>query len=175
MQRVSQWIWWLVFGIAAGAVALVLSGVLVWALLPKIPEEVAFTLSLVVFYLLAHRLLMGYGAAMSLLAVMDRPEEEAQRLAVARSGLWWEKVKEWTFLTVMWEWIGRLDAYKYAYYVGYFILVLFFVLTRLNVWGYVTWGPLIEAVFWGASIPTLFVVGFDWIAHWYLNYRSLEA
>ncbi len=168
-MNTQKWIWWIVFLGTALSLGLILTGMIAWALLPKVPEEVVFVLSLVMFYLFAHRLIFGYGAIMDFATLSAEKRAEAHPRAVERSGLWWEKVKEWALSAILWEWALRLDTYKYAYYLAYFFTVLLFVITQLNLPGLFVWAPLFEALFWGASIPTLFVLGYETVSRWYLH------
>ncbi len=174
-MNAQKWIWWIVFLTTVIATGFILTGMVVWALLPKIPEEVVFVLGLVMFYLFAHRLIFGYGAMMDFATLSEAQQGEARERATERSGLWWEMVREWTLAAILWEWAARLDPYKYAYYMMYFFTVLLYVITELNLLGFFAWRPLFEALFWGASIPTLFVLAYDTVARWYLRRLVLEG
>jgi len=173
-RHIERIVWGVVFIALLVFLAIQLLGLaLTW---PLFPEDWAFLLGLLIFWLLANKLLFGYGAyiqtAESFLAdigvdearLRDRlpqPEEWLKLLAVT---------------SLLSAWLNELDKYRYTYYAAYLILALFTILTKFNLLGYNLIGNYLEGAFWGASVVSFFVLALDLVAHTYtediLNHAS---
>ncbi len=157
------WIVVLAFFLAFVFAAL-LNLVLLW---PTFPEDWAFLLGFLAFWLLANKLLFGYGQFISIAELfLANREVDAERIKTKL-----HQPMEWletlTFASLMTVWLNELDKYRYTYYATYLVIALLTLLTKLDLLGYNLVGNYLEGAFWGATIITFLVVTLEWIAHTY--------
>ncbi len=164
-QNVERLVWSLVFIFLLVFLMIQLLGLaLSW---PLLPEDWAFILGLLVFWLLANKLLFGYGLYISLaegvLADVEFDEEKLRRRI--------HQPEEWlrplALASLLVAWLNELDKYRYAYYAAYLVVALFTILTKFNMLGYDLIGNYLEGAFWGATVVSFFVFALDIVAHTY--------
>ncbi len=151
--------------------------VLLW---PTFPEDWAFLMGFLAFWLLANKLLFGYGQFIQFaehLLARKEVDREALQAKLRQPIEWLEQLTVFSLMTV---WLNDLDKYRYTYYAAYIVLALFTILTKLDLLGYNLVGNYLEGAFWGATVITFFVLALEWIAHTYPKdllelSRSLEA
>ncbi|HHB90518.1 MAG TPA: hypothetical protein ENK60_04350 [Anaerolineae bacterium] len=164
-QHAEQIVWSLVLVLLLAFVLVQLLGlVLLW---PLLPEDWAFLAGLLVFWLLANRLLFGYGqfiqTAERFLADVAI-DVEGIRAKVHHPAEWLESLALGSLLTA---WLHDLDKYRYTFYTAYLIVALFTMLTKFNLLGYNLVGNYLEGAFWGASVVGFLVLALDLTAHTY--------
>ncbi len=134
---------------------------------PLLPEDWAFLAGLLIFWLLANKLLFGYGqfiqaaegfladAAIDVAAIRGRVHHPME---------WLESLALSSLLTA---WLHDLDKYRYTFYTAYLVVALFTLLTKFNLLGYNLVGNYLEGAFWGASVVAFLVLALDLVAHTY--------
>ena len=148
----------------AFVVVQLLGWTLFWSLLP---EDWAFLAGLLVFWLLANKLLFGYGQFIQTAerfladAAID---VEGIRTRVHHPLEWLESLALSSLLTT---WLHDLDKYRYTFYAAYLVVALFTMLTKFNLLGYNLVGNYLEGAFWGASVVAFLVLALDLTAHTY--------
>ncbi len=142
----------------------VLGLILLW---PLLPEDWAFLAGLLIFWLLANKLLFGYGqfiqVAERFLADVSINVEDV-RAKVHHPAEWLESLALGSLLTA---WLHDLDKYRYTFYATYLVVALFTMLTKFNLLGYNLVGNYLEGAFWGASVVAFLVLALDLTAHTY--------
>ena len=158
-------VWSLALVILAAFIIIQLLGLfLLW---PLLPEDWAFLAGLLVFWLLANKLLFGYGQFIQLAeafladAAMDA---ERVRAKIRHPGEWLEALTKASLFTV---WLNDLDKYRYTFYTAYLVVALFTMLTKFNLLGYNLVGNYLEGAFWGASVVAFLTLALDLAAHTY--------
>jgi hypothetical protein len=175
MQRV---LWWIAFALF---VALVVFGLFVIsAVIASNPWTAAFFLGFLGFWLFANRLIFGFGgianAAKAFLdgKVPDKAEL-AKKLAKTKEMAQLQKLEELSVVALLGLLRNSLEPFKYAYYLGFFLVFLLAVLFELNIISSLVFGPIAQAVMLGAAIPTLLVWGLELLADYYLAKAAAKA
>jgi hypothetical protein len=173
MERV---IWWIAFAVFT---AIVLMGffLLATAVSAK-PETAAFVLGLLGFWLFANRLIFGFGQIANLASSIAQGEEVdskevAKKVAKRPEEAKLRGLEELNAVTLLSMWRGALEPFKYAYYLGFFLVFLLAVLFELNIVSSAVIGPIVIALTLGAAIPTVLVWGLEMLADRYLV-KALE-
>ncbi|MEO2083180.1 MAG: hypothetical protein ABGX12_04045 [Desulfurobacteriaceae bacterium] len=164
MQRA---VWWIALTLFSLTIAFGLF--LMTASVAANPEAAAFILGLLGFWLFANRLIFGYGAisntAEKVIEGEDVNKEEiAEKVAKSPEAAKAQKLEELEAAALLSMWYGVLEPFKYAYYLGFFLLFLVAALCELNILSSVIFGPVVEAVTLGAAVPTLLVWSLEWLA-----------
>ncbi len=158
-------IWTLMFVLLLAFVAVQALGLIMFW--PLLPEDWAFLAGLLIFWLLANKLLFGYGqfiqAAERFLADAAI-DVESIRARVHHPMEWLESLALSSLLTA---WLHDLDKYRYTFYAAYLVVALFTMLTKFNLLGYNLVGNYLEGAFWGASVVAFLVLALDLTAHTY--------
>ncbi len=175
MQRV---LWWIAFGIF---VAVIVLGIFLFSLIvASHPEATAFVIGFLGFWLFANRLIFGYGGiANTAKALLDgeipNKEEIAQKVAKSPEAAKLQKLEELSVAALLSMWLSSLEPFKYAYYLGFFLTFLISILFELNIISSLVFGPVAEAVTFGAAIPTLLVWGLELLASYYVGQALVKA
>ena len=173
MERV---IWWIAFAVFT---AIILLGFFVLATVVSAkPETAAFVLGLLGFWLFANRLLFGFGQIANLASAIAEGEEVdskevAKKVAKRPEEAKLRGLEELNAVTLLSMWRGALEPFKYAYYLGFFLVFLLAVLFELNIVSSAVIGPIVIALTLGAAIPTVLVWGLEMLADRYLV-KALE-
>ena len=164
-QTFERLLWSLVFILLVALLAAQIFGVALSGLL--FPEDWAFLLGLLIFWLLANKLLFGYGLYISLTEgfLADAELDEAGLRNRIRQPEEW--LRPLALASLLVAWLNELDKYRYTYYAAYLIIALLAMLTKFNLLGYNLIGNYLEGAFWGATIVSFFVFALDLIAHTY--------
>ncbi|WP_294948146.1 hypothetical protein [Sulfurivirga sp.] len=162
----EQVLWWSMLFALAVFVTLLLLDLIIR---PWLPEEVAFVIGFALFYLLGSHLLFGYGALSNFLdkLAQDELEETDLQKAYERSGArkhgLLEQLTRYGLATI---WLDRYGPYRYAYLGLYLLLASYVLVTNLDpVTGLVT-GSVVEGLFWGATLVSVFVLAADSLVRW---------
>ena len=134
---------------------------------PIFPEDWAFLAGFLVFWLLANKLLFGYGQFIQtteLFLADDAIDEAGVRSKIRHPLEWLNSLALSSLLTV---WLNELDKYRYTFYASYSVVALFTILTKFDLLGYNLIGNYLEGAFWGASVVAFLVLALDWVAHTY--------
>ena len=164
-QNVERLVWSLVFIVLLAFLTVQLLGLaLSW---PLLPEDWAFLLGLLIFWLLANKLLFGYGLYISLTEgfLADAELDEAGLRNRIRQPEEW--LRPLALASLLVAWLNELDKYRYTYYATYLVVALLAILTKFDLLGYDLIGNYLEGAFWGATVVTFFVFALDLIAHTY--------
>ena len=136
---------------------------------PWLPEEVAFVLGFALFYLLANRLLFGYGNLSAYLDKVARDEvTDADKLkayeksGASKHGL----VEQLTHFGIATIWLDRYEPYRYTYLGIYLALATLVIVLNLTPIAGLTTGSILEGVFWGGTVVSLFVLAADMLVRW---------
>lgn len=144
------------------------------------PEAVAFLLGFLGFWLFANRLIFAFSqianAANSVASgeVVEK-EEIAKNLVKREEEVKLRNLTELSVAALLSMWRGALEPFKYAYYLAFFLLLLFSILFELNVISSLVFGPIVEALTLGAAIPTVLVWGLELLADYYLTKALTKA
>ncbi|HIC99978.1 MAG TPA: hypothetical protein EYP05_01365 [Piscirickettsiaceae bacterium] len=165
-DRLEQVLYWSMLFAVAVFVALLFFNLIVR---PWLPEEVAFVLGFALFYLLANRLLFGYG---HLSAYLDKLAKEAvteadKRKAYEKSGAHKHGLMEQlTHFGIATIWLDRYEPYRYTYLGIYLAMATLVIVLNLSpISGLIT-GSVLEGVFWGGTVVSLFVLAADTMVRW---------
>ncbi len=175
MQRV---LWWIVFGIF---IAVIVLGIFLFSLvIAAHPEAAAFVIGFLGFWLFANRLIFGYGGiANAAKAFLDGEipdkSEIAQKIAKSPEAAQLQKLEDLSVAALLSMWLSSLEPFKYAYYLGFFLVFLIAALFELNIISSIVIGPVAEAVTLGAAIPTLLVWGLELLAGYYVGQALVKA
>lgn len=175
MQRV---LWWIVFGIF---IAVIVLGIFLFSLvIAAHPEAAAFVIGFLGFWLFANRLIFGYGGiANAAKAFLDGEipdkSEIAQKIAKSPEAAQLQKLEDLSVAALLSMWLSSLEPFKYAYYLGFFLVFLIAALFELNIISSIVIGPIAEAVMLGAAIPTLLVWGLELLAGYYVGQALIKA
>ncbi len=175
MQRV---LWWIVFGIF---IAVIVLGIFLFSLvIAAHPEAAAFVIGFLGFWLFANRLIFGYGGiANAAKAFLDGEipdkSEIAQKITKSPEAAQLQKLEDLSVAALLSMWLSSLEPFKYAYYLGFFLVFLIAALFELNIISSIVIGPIAEAVTLGAAIPTLLVWGLELLASYYVGQALMKA
>ena len=175
MQRV---LWWIVFGIFVTVIVL---GIFLFSLvIAAHPEAAAFVIGFLGFWLFANRLIFGYGGiANAAKAFLDGEipdkSEIAQKIAKSPEAAQLQKLEDLGVAALLSMWLSSLEPFKYAYYLGFFLVFLIAALFEMNIISSLVIGPVAEAVMLGAAIPTLLVWGLELLADYYVGQALVKA
>ena len=164
-QNLERVVWSLVFIFLLVFLFVQLLGLaLSW---PLFPEDWAFILGLLLFWLLANKLLFGYGLYISLADrfLADAELDEARLRARISQPLEW--LRPLALASLLVAWLNELDKYRYTYYAAYLVVALLAILSKFDMLGYNIIGNYLEGAFWGATVVSLFVFALDLVAHTY--------
>jgi len=168
MERV---IWWIALALFT---AIVLLGFFILAaVVAAKPETAAFALGFLGFWLFANRLLFGFGQIANIASALIEgeevdPKEVAKKVAKHPLEAKLRGLEELGVATLLAMWRGALEPFKYAYYLGFFLVFLFTILFELNIISSIVFGPIVKAITLGAAIPTVLVWGLEMLADRYL-------
>jgi len=160
-------VWWLIFAVFT---AVVLLGLFVLATVISLnPETASFVLGLLGFWLFANRLIFGFGQIANMAGAIAQgeevtSEEVAEKVAKSPEEAKLRGLAELNAVTLLSMWRGALEPFKYAYYLGFFLVFLFAVLFELNIISSAVIGPIVIALTLGAAIPTVLVWGLELLA-----------
>ncbi len=147
--------------------------VLFW---PRFPEDVAFVLGFLSFWLLANRLLFGYGQFINFAELLLGGSDYDRDYVQSRLSLPHHILEPLTLSALLLVWLRELDKYKYTYYTAFLLITLLSILFKFNLLGYGLVGNYIEGTFWGAAVITFIVFSLELIAHTYVeDLISMEA
>ena len=175
MQRV---LWWIAFGLF---IAVIVLGIFLFSLvIAAHPEAAAFVIGFLGFWLFANRLIFGYGGiANAAKAFLDGEipdkSEIAQKIAKSPEAAQLQKLEDLSVAALLSMWLSSLEPFKYAYYLGFFLVFLIATLFELNIISSIVIGPIAEAVMLGAAIPTLLVWGLELLASYYVGKAVVKA
>lgn len=175
MQR---FLWWIAFGIF---IAVIVLGIFLFSLvIAAHPEAAAFVIGFLGSWLFANRLIFGYGGiANSAKAFLDGEvpdkSEIAQKVAKSQEAVQLQKLEDLSVAALLSMWLSSLEPFKYAYYIGFFLVFLISILFKLNILSSLVVGPVAEAVTLGAAIPTLLVWGLELLASYYVGQALAKA
>ncbi len=173
MERV---VWWIALTLFILSIAL---GLFVLAVtVASNPEAAAFVLGLLGFWLFANRLIFGFGQIANLASSFVEgeeveKEEVAKKVAQSPQEAKLRGLEELSVAALLAIWRSSLEPFKYAYYLGFFLLFLFALMFELNIISSLVIGPVVEALTLGASIPTVLVWGLELLSGYYLS-KALE-
>ena len=144
---------------------------------PWLPEEVAFVLGFATFYLLANTLFFGYGnlsAYLDKLAKSELTDADMQKAyeksGASKHGL----IEQLTHYGIATIWLDRYSPYRYTY-MGLYLLLAATVLTlNLNLVSGLTTGSILEGLFWGATLVSVFVLAADSVVRWQYAHTVAE-
>jgi len=159
MRRALAWLWFLLL-----AVLLFFASTLLARRVT--PEELAFLLGLVGFFLLANPLIFGYAALLNFIAAAEQGRarlEDAWEMLGTPPELRVER--EAATLAVLG--LRALAPYRYAYY-GLLLLLLLLVVTPQLAAPPFAWGGTMIGLLWGAAVPTVLVFSLEVAASWRL-------
>ena len=149
---------------------LLLAGIVGFVLFwPKFPEDVAFILGFLSFWLLANRLLFGYGQFINFAELLLQGREYDREYVMSRISLPRQILETLALSVLLITWLRELDKYKYTYYTAFLLITLLSVLFKFNLLGYGLVGNYIEGTFWGAAVVTFIVFALELIAHTYVD------
>ncbi|SIN76760.1 hypothetical protein SAMN05443662_0531 [Sulfurivirga caldicuralii] len=165
--------WGMLFALAVFVTLLLLDLII----RPWLPEEVAFVLGFATFYLLANTLFFGYGslsAYLDKLAKSELTEADRQKAyeksGASKHGL----IEQLTHYGIATIWLDRYSPYRYAY-LGLYLLLAASVLTlNLNLVSGLTTGSILEGLFWGATLVSVFVLAADSVVRWQYAHTVAE-
>jgi hypothetical protein len=165
--------WFLALGLLLAFVAAQLQG---WTQRwPLFPEDRAFLMGLLLFWLLANNLIFGYGRYMLMADRFLAGASLDEGVLRQRAGL----PEGWPITpppaALFAAWLADLDRRRYAYYAVYGVMALFTLLTRFNLLGYDIMGNFLEGAFWGASVATFLLFALDLYAHTYPEALQAQA
>ena len=167
MRKVENIVGGLVFALF---LILLLTGIVGFVLLwPKYPEDVAFLLGFLSFWILANRLLFGYGQFINFSELLLSGIEPDRDYIMGKIGQPRPLMETLALPFLMIAWLQELDKYKYTYYTAFLLLTLLSVLFKFNLLGYGIVGNYIEGTFWGAAVITFIVFSLELIAHTYVD------
>ncbi|WP_456456199.1 hypothetical protein [Thermovibrio sp.] len=175
MERI---LWWIT--LALFILVVVLGTFFLAALVATNPEATAFLLGFLGFWLFANRLIFAFSqianAASSVASgELVEKEEIAKKLVKREEEVKLRNLTELSVAALLSMWRGALEPFKYAYYLAFFLLLLFSVLFELNVISSLVFGPIVEALTLGAAVPTVLVWGLELLADYYLAKAVLKA
>ncbi len=175
MERVLWWISLILF------LGVVLVGLFfLSAVVAANPEAAAFLIGFLGFWLFANRLIFGYGGIANAAKALIEGEEvdrESVLKHVAKNpdAAKLQRIEKLSTAALLSLWYGALEPFKYAYYLGFFLVFLLAILFELNIISSVIFAPISEAVALGAAVPTVIVWGLELLAGYYLNQSILKA
>jgi len=173
MERIVWWIALILFGIIVALGLFFLA-----AAVASNPETAAFVLGLLGFWLFANRLIFGFAQIANLSSSFLQgeevsKEEVAKKVVKREEEVELKGLKELSVAALLATWRSALEPFKYAYYLGFFLVFLLAVLFELNIISSLLFGPVVEAITLGAAIPTVLVWGLELLADYYLA-KALE-
>ncbi len=140
--------------------------VLFW---PRYPEDIAFLLGFLSFWLLANRLLFGYSQFINVSELLVSGIEPDRNYIMDRIGQPRSFLETLSIPFLLMAWLQELDKYKYTYYTAFLLITLLSILFKFNLLGYGIVGNYIEGTFWGAAVITFIVFSLELIAHTYVD------
>ncbi len=165
-DRLEQLLFWgMLFSVAVFVTLLFLQLIV----RPWLPEEIAFVLGFALFYLLANRLLFAYGHLSAYLDKLSRDElsEADKERAYVKSGAGKHGlVTQLTHFGIATIWLDRYEPYRYTYLGIYLALAALVVVINLNPLAGLTTGSVLEGLFWGGTVVSLFVLAADMLVRW---------
>ncbi len=175
---VQKTLWWISFLLFVGIV--VIGAFLLSASIAAYPEAAAFVIGFLGFWLFANKLIFNYGGiANSAKLVLEGEELDRESLLnhVAKNSdaAKLQKLEELSTVALLSMWYSALEPFKYAYYLGYFLVLLMAILFELNIVSSLVFAPISEALALGASIPTLIVWGLQLLSEHYLTEAIVKA
>lgn len=173
-DRLEQVLYWSMLFAVAVFVALLFFGLIVR---PWLPEEVAFVLGFALFYLLANRLLFGYGNLSAYLDKLAKEEvtEADKHKAYEKSGaIKHGLMEQLTHFGIATIWLERYEPYRYTYLGIYLAMATLVIVLNLSpISGLIT-GSVLEGVFWGGTVVSLFVLAADTMVRWQYAQTVME-
>ena len=166
----EKFLWWSVFTILAGAIALSFLGLFsLTTIIAVNPEATAFFIGFAGFWLFANRLIFGYGLLANIAkAFLDGRELNKEKIA-QKANHPIEKLEEIGIVSLLVMWKNYLEPFKYAYYLGFFLVFTIALLFELNIIASITVAPIAKGLMLGSAIPTVIVWGLELIANSYLT------
>ena len=166
-ERVAWWVFWITFAVL---IAVMFYGFTL-IIFKATPSEIAFILGLVSFFLLANRLLFGYGWIANILDSILGMEDLEQKRPVIEKKVQEKKItseeeiKKLSVSALILLLLKDLSYYQYAFYGVYLLLVIFTLAFNFNLFGDLLIGRYIKGIFWGASVVVFFVWGLSQLSH----------
>jgi len=163
-------LWWFVFVVLAGMLILSFLGFFSLATIIAVnPEAAAFFIGFAGFWLFANRLIFGYGLlANTAKAFLDGRELNKEKIA-QKANQPIEKLEEMGIVSLLVMWKNHLEPFKYAYYLGFFLVFTISLLFELNIIASITFAPIAKGLMFGSTIPTVIVWGLELTANCYLT------
>jgi hypothetical protein len=170
----ERFLWWFVFVILAGVLILSFLGLFSLATIIAVnPEAAAFSIGFAGFWLFANRLIFGYGIlANSAKAFLDGKELDKEKIA-QKINQPIEKLEDIGIVSLLVMWKNSLEPFKYAYYLGFFLVFTIALLFEFNIISSITVAPIAKGLMFGSAIPTVIVWGLELTADCYLT-KSLN-
>ncbi len=169
-MRAEKIVWWIfIVPFLLGSFLLFFHLLALGALAAAHPEFAAFLVGLVGFWLFANRLVFGYGALANMAYALLKGHEPDRETLLSRVRHRVNKPEEWSTAALLALWQGSLEPFKYAYYLGFFLVFAGAALFELNFFG----GPLAawaaKGLMFGAAIPTLLILSLELLANHYVS------
>ncbi|WP_297447065.1 hypothetical protein [Desulfurobacterium sp.] len=165
-EKLVWWLFMIIFGIAIVAAAFGVAALISVAM--SSPETAAFLVGLIGFWLFANRLIFGYGGVANAASTFLKGEKIDRETLMAKIKEPAEKIKEMSIASLLILWYNSLEPFKYAYYLGFFLVLTFAVILGMNI---IVAGPValvVKALTYGAAIPTLIVWGLELLSGYYI-------
>ncbi len=151
-------VWWVFFIIFVAF--LVLGTLFFTATIIENPVAASFFLGLTGFWLFANRLIFGFAGIVDTAHTIAKGEDIDRDKVVSMSKEPVERVKDLSIVSILFLWRNYLEPYRYAYYLAFFLTFVISMLFQLNIiQSYV--GVIAKGFMFGASIPTIIVLGLD--------------
>ncbi len=164
-MRGERTLWWIFFIIFIAF--LVLGALFFAATIIENPVAASFFLGLTGFWLFANRLIFGFAGITNTAHTIAKGEEVDRDKLAEQSREPVERVKDLSLVSLLILWRNFLEPYRYAYYLAFFLTFVISMLFQLNIiQSYV--GVVAKGFMFGASVPTLIVLGLDIFSRAYM-------
>jgi hypothetical protein len=176
-MKKEKLLWWLIFIPFAGIIFLLILGLISLTTLTFLEPSIgAFLIGVFGFWLFANRLIFGYGE-MANLASEYLAGKISEQEAI-KKGNFPEKTKKpeeeisrLSFLSLITLWQASLEPYRYAFYLGFFVLLILDLVLE----GEIINADMLHALFLGALIPVLLVWSMEHLAGYYVEKLAKES
>ncbi len=166
--------WIAVFLLLLLIIFLAVLGIYIGTVVSAAPEVASFLLGFIVFFLLANKLLFGYsGLILTLQAIRSEKEIDKEKLK-EKSKTPHAITEELEYKDLIFLWLKDIDYYRYTYYGIFSLLLLIWLLMKLDLFGILIGAGYLEGAFWGAAVVSFLVWTLDLTAH-YLFSEILEG
>ncbi len=164
-MRGEKTLWWVFFIIFVAF--LVLGTLFFAATIIENPVAASFFLGLTGFWLFANRLIFGFAGITDTAHLIAKGEDVDRYRLILHSREPMERVKDLSLISILILWRNYLEPYRYAYYLAFFLTFIISMLFQLNIiHSYV--GIIAKGFMFGASVPTIIVLGLDVFSRAYM-------